>query len=299
MTVDQPASGLRPAPGPHPAPAPVRLRMLLEAGGLVVAPFAYDGLQARLAEHAGFSALYCTGFGTAASHGLPDVGLLGLAEMAGNGRRLARATTLPVICDADTGFGNAVSVVRTVEEYAAAGIAALHLEDQVWPKRCGFMAGKEVVAAEEATAKVRAAVDASRRLGEHGPVVIARTDALAPHGWDEVVQRARRFADVGADLIFVDGIRRRDDAARYVELLGDLPLVYNGMLPVRDVTAFGFRLMLASATLMASFAAQRAAFEALAQDGTIPLEGVGELFDTMNRVLGLDEVEELRQTYGT
>ena len=212
---------------------------------MVVAPFVYDGLQARVAEDAGFPAVYCTGYGTAASHGLPDVGLLGLAEMAANGRRIAAAVGVPVICDADTGFGNAVNVARTVAEYAAAGIAGLHIEDQVWPKRCGFMAGKEVIPAAEATQKVRAAVEAA---GPGGPVIIARTDALAPHGWDEVEARARAFAGVGAELIFVDGLRTRADAETCAARLGDLPLVYNGMLPVADMAALGFRLNLNSAT---------------------------------------------------
>ena len=280
---------------------PTRLRALLAAAGepggaMVVAPFVYDGLQAKVAEDAGFPAVYCTGFGTAASHGLPDVGLLGLAEMAGNGRRIAAAVGVPVICDADTGFGNAVNVARTVAEYAGAGIAGLHIEDQVWPKRCGFMAGKEVIPAAEATQKVRAAVEAA---GPDGPVVIARTDALAPHGWDEVEARARAFADVGAELIFVDGLRTRADAETCAARLGDLPLVYNGMLPVADMAALGFRLNLNSATLMAGFAALRAIHGELATTGRVSIEGVGGLFDQINTLLGLPAVESQRQRYGT
>jgi 2,3-dimethylmalate lyase len=280
--------------------APQRLRTMLSGTELVVAPFVYDGLQAKVAADAGFGALYCTGFGTAASYGLPDVGLLGLQEMAANGRRIAATVAVPVICDADTGFGNALNVARTVREYAGAGIGALHLEDQVWPKRCGFMSGKEVIPREEAVQKVRAAVDASRSIGEGaGPVIIARTDALAPYGWNEVVSRARAFAEVGAELIFVDGLRSRADAQACADRLGDLPLVYNGMLASPEVAALGFKLHLHSGPLMAGFAALETIYAQLAATGRVSLDGVGGLFERLNAVLGLAEVEELRLRYGT
>jgi 2-methylisocitrate lyase-like PEP mutase family enzyme len=281
----------------HPAGSgPARLRALLARDAMVVAPFVYDGLQAKLAEAAGFAAVYCTGYGTAASHGLADVGLLGLAEMAGNGRRLVRAVDVPVIADADTGFGNAVNVAHTVGEYAAAGIAALHIEDQVWPKRCGFMTGKEVIPMAEAVQKVRAAVDAA---GADGPVVIARTDALAPSGWDDVVARARAFRDVGAELVFVDGLRSRADVEACAARLEGIPLVYNGMLPVADVAPLGFRLNLNPAPLLAGFAALEAIYEALAADGRVGLSSVPAILDRLNGVLGLAEVEALRERYAT
>jgi 2-methylisocitrate lyase-like PEP mutase family enzyme len=277
---------------------PGRLRELLAGTATVVAPFAYDALQARLAEAAGFPAVYLTGFGTAASHGVPDVGLLTPTEMAANVARLAAAVHVPVVADADTGGGGPLNVARTVAQYAAAGAAALHIEDQVWPKRCGFMAGKEVIPAGEMVAKVRAAVDVSRGLGaEHGPVVIARTDALAPLGWDEVEERARRYRDAGAELIFVDGIRSRRDAATYAERLAGLPLLYNGALPVEEASEHGFRLVLAAGTLLAAIAAQRRIYEELAARGSVALEHPGQVFDEVNQLLGLDEVEELRQRY--
>jgi 2-methylisocitrate lyase-like PEP mutase family enzyme len=199
--------------------------------GRVVAPFVFDGLQARCAERAGSRAVYLTGFGTAASRGLPDLGLLGMAEMAAQAGVVAAATALPVIADADTGYGGVLNVARTVAAYERAGVAALHVEDQVWPKRCGFFEGKEVVPVEEMAAKVRAACDARR---DPDTVIIARTDALAPHGWDEVVRRARRYRDCGADLVFVDGIRTPADLAEYESRLGDLPLLYNGAFAERD-----------------------------------------------------------------
>jgi 2-methylisocitrate lyase-like PEP mutase family enzyme len=146
----------------------------------VVAPFVFDGLQARLAERAGFSVLYLTGFGAAASRGLPDLGLLGMSDMAAAVAVVAGASSLPVVADADTGYGGVLNVMRTVEAYEASGAAGLHIEDQVWPKRCGFFAGKEVIRLDDMVAKVRAACDAR---GDTDTVIIARTDALAPHGW--------------------------------------------------------------------------------------------------------------------
>lgn len=288
---------------PHDAVSPaarLRARLGPDGGGLLVAPFVFDGFQARAALAAGFEALYCTGFGTAASYGLADVGLLGLAEMAANGRRIVRAagSSVPVVCDADTGFGNAVSVVHTVREYAAAGLAALHLEDQVWPKRCGFMADKEVIPLEEAAQKVRAAVETSRSLGPSGPVIIARTDALQPHGWDEVARRAAAFVEAGAELLFVDGLRNRSDAETCASRLAGLPLVYNGVLAREVVEPLGFRLQLQSGPLLALLAATDGIYRELARTGRVRIDGVGARFDRVNRLLGLDEVEELRRRYG-
>ena len=201
-----------------------QLRAALAAGP-VVAPFVFDGLQARLAERAGFSTLYLTGFGTAASRGLPDLGLLGMSDMVAAVAVVAGATSLPVVADADTGYGGVLNVMRTVRAYETNGAAGLHIEDQVWPKRCGFFAGKEVIALDDMVAKVRSACDAR---SDADTVIIARTDALAPHGWEETERRARAYRDAGADMIFVDGIRTVDDLDEYLRRLGDLPLVYNG-----------------------------------------------------------------------
>ena len=185
-----------------------RLRQMLNDPEMVVAPFIFDAFQARIAQAAGFQAVYMTGFGTAASRGFPDVGLLTMAEMVQNVRYIANAVDVPLICDADTGYGNPVNVYRTVREYESAGAAALHIEDQVWPKRCGFLAGKQVIPMEEMVPKVKAACDA-RRSSDF--VVIARTDALAVNGWDDVITRARAYREAGADLIFVDGIKTLDE----------------------------------------------------------------------------------------
>ena len=166
-----------------------------------------------------------SGFGTSMSKGFPDAGLLTQTEMVQNARSIVQAVSAPVIADADTGYGNPINVWRTVREYEAAGVAAIHVEDQVFPKRCGFFAGKDVIPLEDAIQKVRAAVDAR---SDPSFTIIARTDALAVHGWDETVRRCRAFRDAGADLLFVDGIQTADDLHDYAHNLGDLPLLYNG-----------------------------------------------------------------------
>ena len=216
-----------------------RLRQMLSGPGMVVAPFVFDAFQARIAQAAGFQAVYMTGFGTAAARGFPDVGLLTMAEMVENVRYIAGAVNIPLICDADTGYGNPVNVYRTVRDYESAGAAGLHIEDQVWPKRCGFLAGKQVISLEEMVPKVKAACDARR---DPNFVIIARTDALAVNGWGDVAKRARAYHAAGADLIFVDGIRTLEDMQRYVQEIGDLPLLYNGqLLPVVEIEKMGFR----------------------------------------------------------
>jgi 2-methylisocitrate lyase-like PEP mutase family enzyme len=184
-----------------------RFRKLLSGPEMVVAPFVYDRLQARLARRQGFKAVYMTGFGTAAARGFPDLGLLTMGEMVENVRALARSVDVPVICDADTGYGEAINVQRTVREYEDAGAAALHIEDQVWPKRCGFFEGKQVIPRDNMEAKLRAALDAR---SDPNLVIIARTDALAPLGWEEVTQRARLSRGGGRS----DLRRRHQDAGR-------------------------------------------------------------------------------------
>jgi 2-methylisocitrate lyase-like PEP mutase family enzyme len=260
-----------------------QLRSLLEAGP-VVAPFVFDGLQARLAERAGFSALYLTGFGSAASRGLPDLGLLGLSEMAAAVATVAGATTVPVVADADTEYGGVLNVIRTVRAYETNGAAGLHIEDQVWPKRCGFFAGKEVIALDAMVAKVRAACDARR---DPDTVIIARTDALAPHGWDETEQRARAYRSAGADLVFVDGIRTDDDLDTYVGRLGDLPLVYNGTSrPIAEPGRVGVALQLHGGSFAAIVAAIDSVFTRLARGEAAP---AGTGFPALLGILGVDE----------
>jgi 2,3-dimethylmalate lyase len=272
-----------------------RLRAMLNSLEMVVAPFVFDAFQARLAQAAGFHTVYMTGFGTAAARGFPDVGLLTMAEMVENVRAIANAIDVPLICDADTGYGNPINVYRTVREYEAAGAAALHIEDQVWPKRCGFLAGKQVIPLEDMVPKVKAACDA-RRSADF--VIIARTDALAVNGWEDVNKRARAYREAGADLIFVDGIRTLDDLTHYAKTLGDLPLLYNGqLLPLPELKQYGFKVTIASATLTAFYIRMRDAMRELQEIGTIA--GITEpgLFGEMTALLGVKDAMELGKRY--
>lgn len=274
-----------------------RLRQMLNGPEMVVAPFVFDAFQARIAQAAGFQCVYMTGFGTAAARGFPDVGLLTMAEMVENVRYIANAVDIPVVCDADTGYGNPVNVYRTVREYEAAGAAALHIEDQVWPKRCGFLAGKQVIPADEMVQKVRAACDARR---DQNFVVIARTDALAVHGWEEVIARARAYRAAGADLLFVDGIKTLADMRRYAEALGDLPLLYNGqLLPVPELAKFGFKLTIYTATLMAFYVRMRDAMRELKETGTIARGAEFGVFEEMTDLLGVPEALAIGKKYGS
>ena len=181
---------------------------MLASGRMVVAPFVLNALHARVAEEVGFGAVYMTGSGTSAEKGYADVGFLTQTEMVANARYIANAVSIPVVADADTGYGNAINVWRTVREYEDAGVAAIHIEDQSFPKKCGFFAGKQVIPADEMVGKLHAALDARR---DPDFAIIARCDAYAVHGWEDTVARCRAYMDAGADMVFVDGIRTVDD----------------------------------------------------------------------------------------
>ena len=272
-----------------------RLRTMINSSEMVLAPFIFDAFQARIAQAAGFSAVYMTGFGTAASRGFPDVGLLTMAEMVENVRYITNAIDIPLVCDADTGYGNPVNVYRTIREYEAAGAAALHLEDQVWPKRCGFLGGKQVIPMEDMVPKVKAACDARRN---EDFVIIARTDALAVNGWDDVIQRARAYREAGADILFVDGIKTLEDMKRYVQELGDLPLLYNGqLLPVSEIQEFGFKITIYSATLMAFYIRMRDAMQELKTTGSIAQDAGWDAFEELTSLLGVPEAMEIGKKY--
>ena len=181
-----------------------KLRQLLAGGECLVAPGVYDGLSARLAARAGFPAVYATGGGIARSMGYPDLGLLGLTEVVGRLANIAEQSAVPVIADADTGYGNALSVRRAVREFERAGVAALHLEDQTFPKRCGHYDDKGLVPVAEMVQKLRAARDAAT---DADLVLIARTDAIAVEGFDAALARAAAYAEAGADVLFVEAPR--------------------------------------------------------------------------------------------
>jgi 2-methylisocitrate lyase-like PEP mutase family enzyme len=208
--------------------ASTRLRELIARGPTLYVPGCYNAMSARVLEQAGFDAIYMTGYGTSLSlTGLPDVGLATMTEMVANARYIASAVRIPLIADADTGFGNAINVIRTVREYIGAGVAGLHLEDQVSPKRCGHVAGRLVIPLEEAVGKIRAAVDARSAL-DPDFVLIARTDARGAHGGslDDAIARVNAYLAAGADLGFVEGPTSADEVRRICrEVKG--PVFYN------------------------------------------------------------------------
>jgi len=201
-----------------------RLHELVERKQGLVVPGAYDCVSARLVERAGFQAVYMTGYGTSASRlGLPDLGFAGLAEMADHARNMASAVSIPLIVDADTGYGNALNVRRTVRMYETAGVAALHLEDQMLPKRCGHLAGKQVVPLEEFAQKIRAAVEART---DPDLLVIARTDAIAVTGFDDALRRGEAAVQAGADILFVEAPTSEQQIETVAKTF-DTPLLFN------------------------------------------------------------------------
>ena len=271
-----------------------RLRELLAADGLIVAPFIMNALHARIAESVGFDAVYMTGAGTSAEKGFPDVGMLTMTEMVTNAKYIANAVDIPVICDADTGYGNALTTQRTVREYEAAGVAGIHIEDQVFPKKCGFFEGKQVVPMEEHVQKIRAALDARR---DPDFVIIARCDAYAVTGWEDTVRRCKAYREAGADLVFVDGIKSVEDLEIYARDLPDMPRMYNGDLAnTRDVDAMGYKLMICGSTIWLIYKQLKASFEELKETGRVDPERFGTRWDVAD-LLGLDEVYELERKY--
>jgi carboxyvinyl-carboxyphosphonate phosphorylmutase len=253
--------------------ATTRFRTMLDAPGIIVAPGAYDGFSARLIEAAGFKAVYMTGAGTAASHlGQPDLGLATLTEMATHASHLASCNSIPLIADADTGYGNALNVVRTVREYEKAGVAGLHIEDQVAPKKCGHIAGKQVVEAKEFADKIRAAVEYKT---DPDFVVIARTDARAVTGLDDAIARANLYREAGADLIFFEAPQSLEEVQRVAREV-KAPLLANMVqggrtpaLTVVELEKLGFKMVIFPGVCMrAAVPAIEGALERLKQTGT-------------------------------
>ncbi|MCK9520858.1 MAG: isocitrate lyase/PEP mutase family protein, partial [Dehalococcoidia bacterium] len=207
----------------------------------------------------------------------------GLGEMAANAARIAGGVNVPVIADADTGYGNEENVARTVRVYERAGVAALHIEDQEWPKRCGFLEGKRVIPVAEMVAKVRAALAAR---DDSSTVIIARTDALAPNGWDDVVARARAYRDAGADLLFVDGLKTRGDIERVAAELEGIPQLLSSWLvtPV-EAQALGFKVYIQLGVMLRHFADFRRSLDELRDTGEVTLTGEDASVEPITRIL--------------
>lgn len=235
-----------------------KFRQLLEGPGIVVAPGAYDCLTAALIERAGFEAVYMTGAGTSISRlGLPDLGIATMNDMVRNANAIARTVDIPLISDADTGYGGVLNVQHTIREYEQAGVAGIHLEDQVSPKRCGHLDNKEVISTEEMVQKIRAAVDART---DPDFTIIVRTDALAVTGWADTINRAQAFVDAGADVLFIEALRSREDVERVAKANFKAPLFYNyvesgksPLLSTAELEELGYKVVIfpASAILTA------------------------------------------------
>ena len=287
---------------------PARLRERLSRAperGPLLLPGAYDALSSVLAEQAGFEAVYMTGFGATASLlGLPDVGLLSGGEMADQARRLTAAIDVPLVADADTGYGNAINVAHTVRLYEQAGVAAIQLEDQLSPKKCGHMSDKHLISRQEMVGKVRAAADARR---DPDLVILARTDAIAVDGVDEAISRGRAYRKAGADALFIEAPTTEAELARVAtELAGETPLVLNWveggrtpMISYQRIHELGFAAVLFPiSALLAATGAVRAVLADILAHGTPSASEPERLtFDQITDIVGLPHVKEMEQRY--
>ena len=280
------------------------LRELLAGPDLVMAPGVADALNARLVAREGFKVIYMTGSGTTASRlGMPDIGLLTMTEMVDNAGRIADASGLPVIADADTGYGGPINVQRTTRAYERAGVAGIHIEDQQWPKRCGHLQGKTLIPAAEMASKVRAATDARE---DKDFVVIARTDALSVEGFERALDRGRLYEEAGADMIFIEAPNTPDQLAA-VPRSFKVPTLFNmassgktPFLSAEEIQRLGFKVVIyPNFMLLAAVTAARSVLRELKKTGSIAglankITTFTELFD----LVGMREVQELEERYG-
>jgi len=289
-----------------------RLRELLASPDLIVAPGAYDALSARLIAQAGFPAIYMTGFGTAASVlGQPDVGLLTMSEMVSRAAAIAAVIAsvagdqpLPLIADADTGYGNPINVRRTIHEYERAGVAGLHIEDQVWPKKCGHMEGKQVIPMDEMVQKVRAAVDARQ---DPDFVIIARTDANAVHGLEDAIRRGKAYHEAGADVIFIEAPRSMTELRSIAQAFPGVPLLFNWAesgktppLPLEEIRALGFKLVIFPVSLLFAATYSMLGLSEVLKQGQTPASFASQMltFSQFTDHIGLPDIQALEKRYG-
>ena len=288
------------------------LRTLIDAPEILVMPGVFDGFSNRIVEAGGFSAGFITGAGISESRlGQPDVGLMGFEENLNAVRQLVASTSLPLLADADTGYGNAVNVFHVVQAFERAGAAGIMIEDQVWPKRCGHMAGKEVIAAGEMVQKVRAAVDARRNPNF---ILMARTDAYAPMGIDEAIRRANLYADAGADLLFADAVLSADDIAAFangvrkpvcvnmgfgIRTRSTTPLMSPRQLQALGVAVVIWPRLLTAAAIRGMQRALEAAQETLRSGEPVDRPDLVAGFEELNTLMGFDEFKKMEQRYTT
>ena len=279
------------------------LRQMMTGKQIVVAPGAHDALTARIIEQVGFSAVYMTGYGQAASHlGKPDVGLLTLTEMVARASNIVEAVNVPVIADADTGFGNAVNVMRTLREYEKAGVAAIQLEDQVAPKKCGHMTGRQVVSKEEMVGKIKAAADVRT---DPDLMIIARTDARTVHGIGEALERAKAYEEAGADILFIESPESVEEM-KQITTSFKVPVLANMVeggrtpfLPVQDLQGLGYDLVIfpTASTYLVTKALTR--LMTVLKDTGTTASLIPEMitFEEFNDLIGLTKIREIESIY--
>lgn len=281
-----------------------QLRKLFESDGIIVAPGAHDALTAKIIEKTGFPAVYMTGYGQAASHlARPDVGLLTMSEMVARAAAIVEAVEIPVIADADTGFGNAINVMRTVREYEKAGVACIQLEDQLMPKKCGHMLGRQVVSKEEMVGKIKAAVDARR---DQDFMIMARTDARTVLGIEEALERGLAYQEAGADIIFIESPESEEEMKMINETISVYTLanmVEGGRTPLllnEQLEKLGFNLVIyPTASTYVTTKAMMVLMERLAEEGTTA-NMISDMvsFSEFNDLIGLTKIRELEAKYG-
>jgi methylisocitrate lyase len=278
-------------------------KMINDPSGPLVIPGVYDAIGAKIAQKVGFEAMFQTGYGTSATLlGMPDYGFIGSTETLENARRICRAVSVPVIVDSDTGYGNALSVWKLVNELQSAGASGIFLEDQKWPKRCGHMAGKEVIEREEYAEKLQAAVDAKKSKDF---IIVARTDARATRGLDEAIERAKYYKKIGADAVFVEAPKSIDEMRKIGKEI-NAPLVANmiegGATPIRsakELHRMGFKIILYPLSILYAntYASLRILKELKKSGTTTKLRKNVVSFDEFNEIVELTKFRKLEQRY--
>ena len=290
---------------PSPKKAAV-LRRLLKEEEILLAPGCFNALSARLIEQAGFKAIYVSGAAVAGNFlGYPDIGLTTMSEMLENARNIVRVTSLPVICDADTGFGNAINMMRTVREFESAGLAGIQIEDQVMPKKCGHTEGKLLISKAEMVQKVKAAVDARQ---DPDFVLVVRTDAIAVNGLDDALDRALAYQEAGADVVFVEAPRTLEEMRRICRTI-KAPLLANmvegggktPILPLQELKEMGYKLVIYPVSAhMAAIKAMQEVLAVLKKDGTTGAYSSQIVsFQEMFEVVGRSKFMALEKKYAS
>lgn len=282
-----------------------QLKDRLKKDGILIMPGAYDALSAKLIETAGFESFFHTGYGTSASLlAKPDIGLVSFGEMCSRIKEIADAVNIPLIADGDTGYGNAINVFRTVQEYIKAGAAGMFIEDQVWPKRCGHMNGKEVIERGEMVGKIRAAIDAKNAL-DPDFIIGARTDAIYVEGIDKAIDRAKAYEDAGADFIFLDAYENKKQMEKAIKEI-KAPLLLNiieggktSPVSAKEAEAMGFKMIIFPlATLYAATKAMMDILKLLKNTGSADSykDHIVE-FKEFVKLIGLPEIMEMEKRY--